>query len=89
MKRLNLQPLTCLVLLLALSGCGTLQKREVLPDPLSVSLAQTGIPSTSVALDIRSVDGERLLAHVGAETGGAPVGRAPPLPFRRDLVPPV
>ena len=63
MKRLNLQPLTCLVLLLALSGCGTLQKREVLPDPLSVSLAQTGIPSTSVALDIRSVDGERLLAH--------------------------
>ena len=33
------------------------------PDPLSALLAQTGIPSTSVALDIRSVDGERLVAH--------------------------
>ena len=60
MKRFTLQPLTYLVLLLVLSGCGTLQQRGALPDPLSALLAQTGIPSTSVALDIRSVDGERL-----------------------------
>ncbi|MEK0427609.1 MAG: D-alanyl-D-alanine carboxypeptidase/D-alanyl-D-alanine-endopeptidase [Pseudomonadota bacterium] len=63
MKRFTLQPLTYLVLLLVLSGCGTLQQRGALPDPLSALLAQTGIPSTSVALDIRSVDGERLVAH--------------------------
>ncbi len=63
MTRLKLHPLVCLVLLLALGGCGTLQPRGRLPDPLSASLAQAGIPASSVALDIRSVDGERLVAH--------------------------
>ena len=63
MKRLYLQPLTCLLLLLVLAGCGALQKRETLPDPLSTSLAETGIPASSVALDIRTADGRRLVAH--------------------------
>jgi len=63
MKRSNLLPLMCLLLLLALNGCGTLQQRSALPESLVASLAQTGIPASSVALDIRSVDGERLVAH--------------------------
>ena len=63
MKRFDLRTLTSLVMLLALSGCGTLQPKGALPDPLLASLAQIGIPASSVALDIRSVSGERLVTH--------------------------
>lgn len=55
--------LTGLVLVLSLAGCGTLHQRESLPDPFASSLAQSGIPATSVALDIRTVDGQRLAAQ--------------------------
>ncbi len=64
MKCFYTQLLSYSVLVLSLAGCGSLQKRDVaLPAPLAASLAQAGIPSASVALDIRTVDGERLAAH--------------------------
>ncbi len=54
--------LLCLCLLLA--GCGSLRREFArLPEPLSASLSQAGIPDASVALEIRAVDGERLVVH--------------------------
>ena len=50
-------------LLLMLAACGSLRKGAALPAPLADSLAQAGIPVTSVALELRSVEGERLLSH--------------------------
>ncbi len=64
MKRFTMRLLTCVLLMLLLAGCGTLQQRsKALPDPLLSTLARASIPADSVALDIRTVDGERLLAH--------------------------
>lgn len=63
MTRILMQWLTCLVLVLSLTGCGSLHRREALPGPLTSSLAQAGIPASALALDIRTVDGERLVAH--------------------------
>jgi len=52
------------LLCLMLAGCGTLrQQAVVLPQPLSSSLISAGIPESSVALDIRTVEGERLYVH--------------------------
>ena len=64
MKHSPTQLLAGLVLVLSLTGCGTLPKRgEGLPDPLAASLVQVSLPASSVALDIRTVDGQRLIAH--------------------------
>lgn len=64
MKRIFTQLLASLLLVLSLTGCGSLHRqREVLPDPLASSLAHAGIPATSVALDIRTVSGEMIVSH--------------------------
>jgi len=63
MTRILTKLLTCLALALSLTGCGSLHQRGALPAPLTSSLVQAGIPASAVALDIRAVDGERLVAH--------------------------
>ncbi len=63
MKRFSIPLLIRVVLVLSLAGCGTLHKREALPDPLASSLAQSDIPAAAVALDIRTVDGQWLASH--------------------------
>lgn len=45
-----------------LSACSTL-KQAGLPAPLAVSLAQSGIPDSAAALEIRAADGGVLAAH--------------------------
>ncbi len=59
--------LICRWILLALASlltaCTTLPYGSGLPAPLATSLAQTGIPASAVALDIRTVEGRSLALH--------------------------
>ncbi len=66
MTRLLTPMLTRCLLMLALStaGCSALQHRgDVLPAPMILALTHAGVPATSVALDVRTVDGKRLAVH--------------------------
>lgn len=59
--------LLSLCLLLMLAACGTLPKSALqkgeLPAPLAASLTQAGIPASSLALEVRSVEGGSLVSH--------------------------
>lgn len=58
-----------LALSLLMSGCGSLRKTETgLPAPFAQALQQAGVPSSSVALAVRPVDG-----HAGIHGGSAGV----------------
>ena len=52
-----------LLIVMLLSACTTLPHGSGLPAPFARSLAQAGIPLTSVALDIRMVEGKVLAFH--------------------------
>ena len=52
-----------LLIVSLLSACTSLPRGSGLPAPFARSLAQVGIPITSVALDIRTVEGKVLASH--------------------------